>query len=169
MLELGRSGSAGTAKGVIPVLRDGSVVATLQASNWKESATAVVGGREWAFAKHKGELTARWAVEPDGAVRLRARQASYWKGTWTADLEGTPVEVRGASMWKGTHRYLSAGRQVAESGSTGGWSPRPTLDADAALPLHQQVFLLWLELVISRRNTAVVTAATTAAVVGGSS
>jgi hypothetical protein len=37
------------------------------------------------------------------------------------------------------------------------------------LPLHQQVFLLWLELVLSRRNTAVVAAATGAAVIGGSS
>jgi hypothetical protein len=37
------------------------------------------------------------------------------------------------------------------------------------LPLHQQVFLLWLELVLSRRNTAVVAAAAGAAVIGGSS
>jgi hypothetical protein len=72
-------------------------------------------------------------------------------------------------MWKGTHRYVSGDRQIAQSGSTGGWSPRPTLDADDAVPLHQQVFLLWLELVISRRNTAAVSAATSAAVIGGSS
>jgi hypothetical protein len=76
--------------------------------------------------------------------------------------------MQAASYWKGTHRYLSGGRQVAESGSTGGWSPRPTLSADG-LPLEQQVFLLWVELVISRRNTATITAATGAAVIGGSS
>jgi hypothetical protein len=168
VLELGKSGSAGAEKGVCPVLRDGAVVATLRASNWKESATAVVGEREWTFAKHTGELTARWAAEPEDVVRLRARQASFWKGTWIADLEGRPVEVENASRWKGTHRYLSGGRQVAESGSTGGWSPRPTLADDDALPLHQQVFLLWLELVISRRNTAAMGAAASAAVIGGS-
>jgi hypothetical protein len=169
VLELGKAGSAGYAKGELPVLRDGAVVAVLRASNWKEAATAVVGDREWVFAKHKGELSARWAIEREDVVRLRARQASFWKGTWTVDLEGRPVDVQSASMWKGTHRFLSEGRQIAESGSTGGWSPRPTLDADSALPLHQQVFLLWLELVISRRNTAVVVGATSAAVIGGSS
>ena len=58
---------------------------------------------------------------------------------------------------------------MAESGTTGGWSPRPTLTADDALPLDQQVFLLWLELVISRRNTAAVGAGAGAAVIGGSS
>jgi hypothetical protein len=169
VLELGKAGSAGTEKGVLPVLRDGAVVATLRASNWKEAATAVVGDREWVFAKHKGELTARWAAEPEDAVRFRARQQSFWKGTWAVDLEGTAVEVHSASMWKGTHRYLTGGRQVAESGTSGGWSPRPTLTAEGSLPLDRQVFLLWVELVISRRNTAAATAVTTGAVIGGSS
>jgi hypothetical protein len=168
VLELGKAGSAGTQKGVLPVLRDGAVVATLRASNWKEEATAVVGNREWAFRKRKGELIARWAAEPEGAGRLRARQTSWWKSTWSVDLDGRTLEVRSASVWKGTHRFLVADRQVAESGTTGGWSPRPTLTADDTLTLDQQIFLLWLELVISRRNTASLAAGTSAAVIGGS-
>jgi hypothetical protein len=166
VLELGKAGSLGYPRGELPVLRDGSVVAVLRASNWKEAATAVVGDRVWLFSKRKGELTARWDVEPQGTARLRASQKSFWKGTWTLDLEGRPVGMQNASMWRGTHRYLTGGRQIAGSGSTGGWSPRPTLTADDALPLHQQVFLLWLELVISRRNAAVA-AGTSAAVIGG--
>jgi hypothetical protein len=169
VLELGKAGSAGTEKGELPVLQDGALVAVLRAANWREEATAVVGDRQWAFAKRNGELTARWAAEPEDAVRLRARQASFWKGTWTVDLAGTQVAVRGAPVWKGTHRFLAGDRQIAESGSTGGWSPRPTLDADRSLPPERAVFLLWLELVISRRNTAVVAGATGAAVIGGSS
>jgi hypothetical protein len=169
VLELGRAGSAGYPKGELPVLRDGAVVAVLRAANWKESATATVGDREWVFAKRKGVLTGRWAAEPDDVVRLRARQASFWKGTWTLDLEGRPVDVESASWWRGSYRYLVGGQRVAESGTTGGWSPRPTLKSDGTLPLHQQVFLLWLELVISRRNTAVVAGGAGAAVIGGSS
>jgi hypothetical protein len=169
MLELAKAGSLGYPRGQLPVLRDGSVVAVLRAANWREAATAVVGDRAWVFAKRKGQLTGRWADEPEEAVRLRARQRSFWKSTWTIDLEGRPVEMENASLWRGTHRYSSGGAVVAESGSTGLWSPRPTLDADHALPLHQQVFLLWLELVLSRRNTAAVGAATGAAVIGGTS
>ena len=169
MLVLGKSGSAGTEKGVLPVLRDDTVVATLRASNWKEAATARIGDHDWVFAKNKRELTARWATEPEGAARLRAWQKSFWSGTWAAELEGMPVETQSASWWKGTRRYLVGGRQVAESGTTGGWAPAPTLTADDSLPLAHQVFLLWLELVISRRNTAALTAATGGAVIGGSS
>jgi hypothetical protein len=164
VLELGKAGSAGVEKGVLPVLRDGVVVAQLRASNWKEAATAVVGDREWVFAKRKRELTGRWSADPEDTARLRARQVSMWKGTWEADLEGTPIEVSTLSVWKGTHRYSSGKRTVAESGSTGGWSPRPTLDCEPSLPLEDQVFLLWLELVIGRRNSS---AATGAIVAGG--
>ncbi|MEX5718980.1 hypothetical protein [Geodermatophilus maliterrae] len=163
MLELGKAGSAGTGKRVLPVLCDGLVVATLRASSWKEAATAVVGDREWVLAESRGTLTARRAGEPEDAARLRARQTSFWKGTWEADLEGTTLRSEVMSRWKGGHRYLDGDRVVAETGTTGGWSPRPTLTADESLPLDHQVFLLWLGLVMSRRDEA----ATTAAVAGG--
>ena len=168
MLELGKAGTLGYPKGELPVLRDGSAVAVLRASNWKEAATAVVGERVWVFSKRKGELTGRWAAEPQDTARLRAAQESFWKSTWTLDLEGRLVEMHNASLWRGTHRYLSSGQQVAESGTTGRWSPRPTLTAPDALPLHQQVFLLWMELVLSRRNAAVAGGVAAATIAGSS-
>ena len=170
MLHLGRAGSAGTAKGVLPVLRDGSVVATVRASTWKEAATAVVGDREWVYAKARRELLGRWAADPEGTARMGARQTSFWRGTWEADLEGTAVQVEVASRWKGGYRYRAGGRVIAGTGSTGGWSPRPTLTADESLSLDQQVFLLWLALVMSRRDQAAFTAAIAggAAAAGGS-
>ena len=159
MLVLGKAGTAGTEKRVLPVLHDDVVVATLRASNWKEAATAVVGNREWVLAKAKRELTGRWAADPEGTARLRARQTSFWRGTWEADLEGTPVQAEVVSRWKGGHRYRSGGRVIAETGTTGGWSPRPTLTADEALPPDHQGYLLWLALVISRRYEAATVAA----------
>ena len=170
MLELGKAGSAGYPKGELPVLRDGSPVAVLRASNWKESATAVVGDREWVFTKRKGELSGRWAARAGGRRRGcgRGRRRSG-RAPGRSTSRGRPVEMQNVSMWKSTHRYLVGGRQVAGAASTGGWSPRPTLDADDALPLHQQVFLLWLELVISRRNSAAAAGGASAAVIGGTS
>ena len=170
MLELGKAGAAGYPKGELPVLRDGSVVAVLRAANWKEAATAVVGDREWVFAKRKGELTGRWATEPEGVVRLRARQASFWRGTWTVDLEGRPVEVQQrldvelrpplpVRRPAGRPRRLDRRLVAAPDAGRG----------DPAIPLHQQVFLLWLELVVSRRNSAAVAGGASAAVIGGTS
>jgi hypothetical protein len=168
VLELGKAGTLGYPKGELPVLRDGTPVAVLRASNWKEAAIAVVGDRVWIFAKRKGELTGRWDAEPQDTARLRAAPKSFWKTTWALDLEGRLVEMQNASVWRSTHRYLSGGKQVAESGTTGRWSPRPTLTADDALPLHQQVFLLWIELVLSRRNSAAAGGVAAATIAGAS-
>jgi hypothetical protein len=154
VLELGKSGSHGTGKGAVPVLSDGAVVATLHASNWKEAATAEVGERSWVFRRQGSrELVGRWAADPEDAVRLRAHQVSYWKGSWTLTLDGTAVDAAASSWWKGTHRYTAAGRPLAESGSAG-WSQRPTLTVQGDLPLDHAVFLLWFELVLGRRSAA---------------
>jgi hypothetical protein len=170
MLELGKAGSTGT-KGEAPVLRDGAVVATLRASDWRESATALVGDREWVFAKDGRELTGRLATDPESAVRLRARQTSFWKGAWSLDLDGRRLDVRSASVWKGTHHYAAGDRVVGGSGTTGGWSPRPTVTVADGLTLDHQVFLLWFELVVSRRNSQAAMGAVIAGgvVAGGSS
>ena len=154
MLELGKAGSAGMDRGVSPVLRDGFVVATVRTSKWREAGTATIADQDWVLAKGKRSLVARRAFEPEEAVRLRATKTSFWTDTWVVDLEGTDVEVQTASRWRGTHRYLVNGRTVAESGTVGRWSPRPTLTAEADLPLHHQTFLLWLELVRGRRAAA---------------
>jgi hypothetical protein len=156
VLELGRAGTAGGDRGVRPVLRGDLVVATLRASNWKEAATAVVDDREWVLAKDGRELVARRPADPAGTARLRARRTSWWRGTWDVDLEGLVLQAARASVWRSGLRYSDGGRQVALGGTTGGWSPRPTLRADVDLPLHQQVFLLWLELVLARRDATVV-------------
>jgi hypothetical protein len=152
VLELGKAGVFGAGSGVRPVLADGVAVATLRASTWREQATALVGDREWSFGKRQGLLQGRWAVDPEGSARLRARRVSLWKGSWRADLEGTPVEVEELSHSTSAHRFVTGGQQVAHSGTTGGWSPRPTLTAAPGMPLHHQVFLLWLELVIRGRS-----------------
>jgi hypothetical protein len=168
MLELGKAGAAGTARGELPVLRNRAVVARLRASNWREQATAIVGEREWVFANHKRVLTGRWAADPEGTALLRARQVSWWRSVWGVELEGRSLEVRTASAWKGTHRYLDGDRQVAESGTTGGWLSRPTLTADGGLPLDHQVFLLWIELILKRRSNAAAAGAGAAVIVAGS-
>jgi hypothetical protein len=155
VLELGKSGSHGLARGTVPVLSDDAVVATLRASNWKEAATAEVGERSWVFRRAGSrELTGRWSADPADGVRLRGHQTSYLKGTWTLDLEGMPVDATVASWWKGSHRFSTGGELLAESSSVNGWSTRSRLAPQPRLRLDHAVFLLWFQLVLSRRTAA---------------
>jgi hypothetical protein len=166
VLELGRPGTAGVDRDTMPVLRDGTRVGALQASAWRERAVARAGERDWIYTRTGRELAARWAAEPESAVRLSARPESLWKGTWTAELDGISVEIRPASWWKGTRRYTVDGREIGESGNASRWVPRPTLDLDDTLDLDAQVFLLWVELIVRRRNASATAGATAAGTAG---
>jgi hypothetical protein len=154
VLELGKPGTSGVDRESMPVLRDGALVGSLHAAPWREEATARAGDREWVFTRRGRELVGRWAVDPQEAVRLSARPVSLWKGTWTADLDGTAVEIRPGSWWKGDRRYVVDGREIGSSGNTSRWVPRPTLSLEGPLGLDAQVFLLWLELTLRRRSAA---------------
>jgi hypothetical protein len=161
VLELGRAGTAGAERGVLPVLRDGAPVGTLRASGWREQATATVEGDSLVFGRDGRVLT---GGPEGGPVRFRARIASRWTGVWALELDGVQVQMRTTSWWRGTRRYTAGGRTVAESGPTG-LLRRPRLCAEEPLPLAAQVFLLWVELVVLRRAGG---AAAGAAVAGGS-
>jgi hypothetical protein len=165
MLELARAGTAGTERGTLPVLDGGVPVATLRTAKVREAATAVVGGEEWLFARSGRGLVGRRAGDPEDAERYRAIRTSSWKGSWRIDLEGTRLEMRPASAWRGAHRYSGDGRTVVESGFTGRWLRLPTLAVREPLPLPAQVFLLWVELVLTRRSATGASAG--AAVAGG--
>jgi hypothetical protein len=165
VLELGRAGDHDTARREVPVLRDGRPVGRVRSTDfWREASIAVVGDREWVLERRRGALVGRWSVDPEDAARIRAEQTSMWRGTWRVDLGDTVVDVVPASWWKGTYRFTVGERTVADSGSTSGWSPRPTLTASDDLPLDAQVFLLWLVLVLQRRTYG---AAIGAVVAGG--
>ncbi len=161
MLELGKAVS-----GEVPVLRDGGRVGSLRSTDfWNEGSVAVVGDREWLLGRRPGGVLAgRWAADPEDAARYRAEQVSAWRGTWRVGLDGVTVDVAPASWWQGTYRFTAGERVLAESGTTGGWSPRPTLTGGEDLSLDARVFLLWLVLVLQRRTYG---AAVGAVVVGG--
>ena len=164
-MELGRAGTAGAERGTLPVLDGGALVATVRTAKVREAATATVGGEEWVFTRSGRGLVGRRAGEPEESERFRATQTSWWKGIWEIDLDGTQLQMRNASAWRGTHRYSRDGRTVAESGFTGRWLRLPTLTVTEALPLPAQVFLLWVELVLTRRSAT--GAGAGAAVAGG--
>src|SRR3954466_11555234 len=105
MLIIGKPGTAGVSKGVLPALDGGVVVAQLHLRSWREAGTAVVGGRDWVFGRSGRELTGRPADAPQDAVRFSARVTNFWRGTWSLDLDGTAVEGRTLSVWRGTSRY----------------------------------------------------------------
>lgn len=152
-----------------PILRGDEIVATLRASNWKEEATLIRAGTEWALSRKKGRLIGTLTSDPQMSdtgeqARFRAEQVSLWKGTWELTLDGIRYALGPKSIWRGTQTVSRGGQEVAVSGKTKGWSARVTLEAANDVPLDHQLFLLWVVFILDRRAAS---AATSAAVVGG--
>jgi hypothetical protein len=152
MLQLGQAGTGGYEPGVAPILADGAVAAVIRflggAGGWRPGASVLVEGQEWVYSSHLREIHARWAQEPEGVVRFRARQRAILRDLWQVDLEGLPVDVRG-SLLTGEHRYLINGALVAASATV---EKRLEFHGGAGLTWPQLIFLFWVELSIRRRN-----------------
>ena len=99
---------------------------------------------------------------PAGCVR---DQASFWKGTWTVDLEGRPVEMQNVSMWKSTHRYLErrpADRRERLDRAAG--RPARPWTPTTRCPCTSRCSCSGWNWCISRRNTAAAAGGASAAV-----
>jgi hypothetical protein len=78
-----------------------------------------------------------------GDAVVATLRASNWKEAAAAQVGDRSWVFRRAG-----------GRPLAESGTTGGCNPRPTLTPSAELSLDHAVFLLWFELLLGRRSAA---------------
>jgi hypothetical protein len=141
--------------GEVPVLADGVEVTRLRrVPPHREWITYTVADRAWIV-----ECT--WLEDyQHGWVRARPADAeaplrATYAGPYVRDvvLEGRPLGMARTSFVKGDHTYTDGGRWLATTDTRGWPRVRITLTADAAVPLHQQLFLLCLDLYTCRRNT----------------
>lgn len=149
MLEFGSPEAGDHEPGVVPVLGDGAVVATIRAKGeWRPATTAVIDGQEWVYTAKWRQARGHLTKDPHDVVRYRANLTTVLRDNWRIDLEGTPMEAR--SSWLGSdHRYLVGGKVVATSTTV---AHRIQLHGGAGLTRPQLVFLLWLDAYARRRG-----------------
>lgn len=143
----------------VPVLQEDVEVARIRtASPPAEHLTVDAGDSVWSLecswdgGYRNGKVVGRSMASSVGAPVLHGR----YIGDDVRDvvLEGRALEVSRKSTLKGMHRYTEGGRWVAETDIVSFLRGRPTLTDDGTLPLHQQIFLLCLDLYSCRRNSS---------------
>lgn len=133
MLEWGR-----TSAGTTPILRAGSVVASLSPAAQRDDAQADIGGKRFLFYAARDALWAeRSGAEKPGLEAVRSGRRS-WR-VQTADVAYS-LETAG-----GRGRFVVR-RDGTEIGTATGRSRlrNATLDLGVDVPLPHEVFLLWL-------------------------
>lgn len=146
MLEWGHK-----SEGAVRVLHDESVVAEVRASSFRERADVTIGAAQWEFLKRGGSLHG----VPEGAAgAMIASRRSVFRQGWEVEADAQTYRIQPEGFWQNSYSVERSGIRIGESRKAGFWSNRPTLDVDASVPLHHQVFLLWVAFIMRRRASS---------------
>lgn len=134
--------------GVVPILLDGTTVATVDPEFWREGAELVIADQTWEFGREGGDRVARLAGATQ--VTLRASRKSFFSSAWIVEGEGVRYEI-GPQFMSSTHQVLRDGTPIGTAPNAGFLSSRACLDVDDSVPPMHQLFLLWISHIIRRR------------------
>lgn len=143
-------------EGTRPIRRDGEVVARVRPLELRDHAGVDLDGTHWSYFARAGELFAERS--DDAKPALRATMVT--RGTYAVHADRAEYRIERFGMPRSPFAIARSGVSIGSSATVGFWSRRPTLAVEAATPLDDQVFLLWVAFVMrgrpgvrTRRNT----------------
>jgi hypothetical protein len=124
------------------VFNDGTLLAELQFSRWRENGSILSGGKRYAIHK-EGMFSNRFLLEIDGGSCSQAQIKASWIRTVSMDYEGASYALK----WTALSRRVQVLRDGLEVGAVyrmGFWGKRARAEFMDEIPLVAKVFLLWL-------------------------
>ena len=132
--------------------RTGASIGRADLSNWRENATLTVGGRRYE-ATHKGGKKEFVLSGEDGSTILVAEKPSAWKDRLSFEHDGNRYELKKESAWRRAFVLRrdgvgSVGSLRPEGAFTRAW----LAELPEELPQEVRVFLIWLAVVLWKRE-----------------
>jgi hypothetical protein len=132
--------------------RDGRRVAELDISWWRERGELAVDGTSYAVAR-EGLLSGDFRMTaPDGRLVATASKPSAFRRRFDIVHGGRTWTLQARSAWRRTMDLSVEGRSAGAITPTSIWSRRATANLPAALPLPVQVFVVWLTVLLWKRD-----------------
>jgi hypothetical protein len=135
------------------IVTDGSrSVATIDVSWWREHGTLTVGGVDH-HVYREGMLSGDFVLQAAGVEVARATKPSAFRHVFVVEHAGRRHTLRRASML-GRRMLLLAGDRPIGSLSPQGWfTRRAEVDLPSDLPLAVRVFVIWLAVILWKRES----------------
>lgn len=141
------------------VERGGRAVAELDISWWRERGELTIDGRTYGVRRDgliSGDFT---LTAPDGTVVATASKPSILHRRFAVVHGGHTITIEARSAWGRTMDVLLDGRAVGAISPAGAWTRRAVAELPDALPLPVQVFVVWLAVLLWKRDEDAVSAA----------
>ena len=133
------------------VVEDGDDSLELKVSPWRESAEFDFGGEEYELRRES--FSGAFVLELDGEVLARAEKRML-QGAFDVDIGDYACSLRKTSFLGSRFGLFEEEEQVGSIGRTGFFRSDVTADLDFIRPMPARVFVLWLALLLWKREEA---------------
>jgi hypothetical protein len=134
------------------VLQNESPLAEIDIASWREKGLLAVGGSTYKVYR-EGLMSGRFVLEANGTEMASAEKPSALRRSFTVRYDDRAYELRAESAFRRTFVLLEQGVQIGSIAPTGLFTRKATVNLPAALPLPVQVFLIWLTLILWKRDS----------------
>jgi|SRR5579859_1150396 len=130
---------------------------------WREKGVLVVGGSSYNVYR-QGLFSGEFILELNGTQLARAEKPSALHRFFTVQHQGKTYTLKAAAALSRIFLLLENDRQIGSIAPAGMFTRKATVDFPDELPLPVKVFLLWLTVILWKRDSE---AASSAAIATG--
>jgi hypothetical protein len=135
------------------VTSGGRTLATLDLSTWRERAEIRIGDvTHHVFREHV--MGGDFVIEAGGRQLARATKPSAFRSTLVVHYDGRNYTLRKASMWRREFELTHGERRIGTITPETRWTRRATADLPPDWPLPITVFVIWLVIILWKREAA---------------
>ena len=130
---------------------DGKPLGTIDISVWRERGNLTMAGRTFTIVR-EGFISGDFRLESDGTVVATATKPSAFRREFAVTFSGRTLRLRPRSVW-GRALVLHEGeREVGGIRPRTMWSRRATGTLPDTVPVPVRLFVLWLAMLIWKRD-----------------
>jgi hypothetical protein len=137
---------------------DGESIADIDVSWWREKGALTVGGQTYQVYR-EGLVSGAFVLEENGSVLARAEKPSAFRRSFVVDHAGTRWTLRAPSAFRRGMILISDDLEVGTVKPDSLWRRSATVTLPKALPVPVCVFLIWLAIVLWKREADAAAAA----------
>ena len=126
-------------------------IAKIDHSLWREKGTLTIEGKDYRVYR-EGVMRGEFVLESDGKVLARAEKPSAFRRSFVVTHAGREYTLQAQSALRRPFVLLQGSQEVGWITPQGIFSRKTQVDLPEVLPLPVRVFLLWLTIVLWKRD-----------------
>jgi hypothetical protein len=141
------------------VAEDGRALGTLDISAWRERGVVTVAGQTFTVAR-EGFISSDFRLESAGTIVATASKPRVLRREFAVTFSGRNLRLTPRAAWGRALVLLEGERDVGEIRPRSMWCRRATATLPETLPVPVRLFVLWLAMLIWKRDDDAASAAT---------